>query len=662
MAAWLVVAALGLGLGSGAARAGVLSADDARIYRQAFQAADEGKSDYARGLANKASDKLLGRVLAWLEYQKPGSGATFEQISSFVRANPTWPQIPTLIRRAEEAITAATPAELLKPWFQAYPPVTAEGAMAYARVLQGDGENDKATELLRGAWTDFSFGPSQEREFLVHFPNVIRPQDDVARLDRLLWDHQDQAALAQMRRVDDAHKRLAKARMALAHDLSHGEAMVANVAEADRNDPGLVYELVHFRRERDHEDQAIPLLKSPAADKGRPDLWWTERATLARYALQKGNISDAYAIASTHGPLEGSSYAEAEWLSGWIALRFLHEAALAQSHFTRLYDHVVMPVAKARGAYWSGRAFEAAGDQKAAQHWYGLAAGNVTAYYGQLAATRLGQNGAGLAFTDPVPTPDDIDTFDHNELVHVARMLGEIGQTDLLRPFLLRLIDISASPGVRAQVTKLATSLGRDDLAIVVAHRSEREGIPLIASSYPLPSYPVGDKPERALILGLVRQESGFQHTAVSSAGARGLMQLMPATAAKLARAIKLVFKRQKTLDNALTHDTNLNLKLGSAYLVDLLDKFNGSYILAVAAYNAGPSRVDRWMHEFGDPRAHDVDAIDWIESIPFAETRNYVQRVLEGVQVYRQRLGGTGTMTGLAMSLDTDLKRARGD
>ncbi len=658
LAAGLALAWIGMGIGSSAARAGLLSPDDERIYRSAFQAAGDGKFDYARGLAKKATDPLLGRALAWMEYQRPASGATFEQITQFIRANPTWPQIPTLVHRAEEAISAATPSDLMRPWFEAYPPSTAEGAMAYARVLQSEGAGDKATELLRHAWIAFSFGPVQEREMLTHFADAIRPQDDVARLDRLLWDHQDDAATTQMRRVDEGRKRLARARMALAHESSRGEALVATVFEADRHDPGLVYELAQYRRERNHEDEAIALLSDPGADKGRADLWWSERAALARYALEKGNITQAYQIASNHGVLDGQPYMEAEFLAGWIALRFLHDAQAAQTHFTQLYDHVVTPVGKGRGAYWTGRAFEEAGDGANAQHWFGLAAENVTSFYGQLAAARCGHDGLGTLPGDPAPTAEDIANFQQGELPRVARMLGEIGQTDLMRGFLLRVTEMSSTPGMRSLAAALAVEMGRPDIAITVAHRSEREGVPLLASGYPIPSLAISEKPERALVLGLVRQESGFHHEAVSSAGARGLMQLMPATAAKLARAINLVFKRKNTLAAALTQNPGLNLKLGSAYLNDLLNQFNGSYIMAIAAYNAGPSRVEKWVHEYGDPRTHDVDAVDWIESIPFAETRNYVQRVMEGVQVYRRRLGGTG----VAMSLDEDLKRSRGD
>ncbi len=656
VAAGLIWASIGLVAVMGVAHAQDLSAEDEKLYRSAFQAADEGKYDYARGLARKASDRLLSRVLTWSEYQKPGSGATFEQIAEFIQANPTWPLIPTLVRRAEEAMTAATPDNELRPWFEAYPPLSADGALAYARVLVADGKTDKAAEVIRRAWINNSFGALQEKELQSHFASMIRPEDDNARLDRLLWDHQDEAATAQMRRVDENHKRLARARMAFAHDRSNAFTIAANVFQADRQDPGLVYEESRYQRERDHEDDAIPLLKSPGADKGRPELWWTERAALCRYALQKGNITQAYEIAKNHGVLEGQPYAEAEWLAGWIALRFLHDAPTAAVHFTHLYEHVVTPIGKGRGAYWTGRAYEEAGNKVQAKHWFELATANPTAFYGQLAAARI--DGAAPLLEDPAPTDSDKRTFERDELVHIARELGQIGQTDMMRPFLVRLIDINRSPGVRVQAAALAAGFGRSDIAITVARKSDRDGVPLIAAGYPIPSVAVGNKPERALILGLVRQESGFQHTAVSSAGARGLMQLMPATAAKLARALKVVFKHKKNLDAALTHDQSLNLKLGSAYLEDLLSQFDGSYILAVAAYNAGPSRVQKWMHDFGDPRTHDVDAVDWVESIPFSETRNYVQRVLEGVQVYRQRLG----TPGLALSLDSDLKRSRKD
>jgi len=658
LAAALVFAGLLVGVGTTAyaTPSAILSAGDESLLRQALAAADDGKTDYARALARKIEDKSAQALVTWTAYQRAGSGATFEQISEFIQSHPAWPHLGILARRAEEAITAATPTDPLRTWFEAHPPTSAEGAMAWGRVLESDGQHDRAVAMLRHAWIEDSFGQLQEREFLARCGSDLRPEDDTARLDRLLWDHQDDAVASQLRRVGDTERRMARVRMALAHDQSHGEALVASLADAERHDPGVVYELVRYDREREHEDDAIALLKDPAADRVRPEIWWVERAALARYALQQGRAQQAYEIARDHGSLTGLPQAEAEWLAGWIALRFLHDPPTAQKHFARLYDHALSPIGQSRGAYWSARALEATGDQAAALHWYTVASGNVATFYGQLAAARAGDAAAAVIPTDPVPTAAEIDSFQHHELTHAARMLGQVGQGDQMHVFLSRLIEVEASPGIRAQAAALAIDFGRLDIAIALSHQSERSGVPLIGSGFPLPVLPAADKekPERALVLGLIRQESAFHRDAVSSAGARGLMQLMPATAIRLARAINLVFKRKTTLDAALTHDSNLNLRLGSAYLVDLLDQFEGSYILAVAAYNAGPARVQKWMHEYGDPRTPGVDAIDWIESIPFSETRNYVQRVLEGVQVYRKRLGATG----LTLSLESDLKR----
>ena len=224
----------------------------------------------------------------------------------------------------------------------------------------------------------------------------------------------------------------------------------------------------------------------------------------------------------------------------------------------------------------------------------------------------------------------------------------------MIRPFMFRMNELAKTPGQRALAANLATSLGRSDIAVAVAKKSEREGVPLITSGYPIPHLNQSASPEQALVLGLIRQESAFHFEAVSPVGARGLMQLMPDTAIRVAHAVGMKFKKQKTLDTALTADPSLNVKLGSAYMDDLLGNFNGSYILSIAAYNAGPGRVRHWLKDNGDPRTKDVDAIDWIESIPYSETRNYVQRVLEGVQIYRRRLGASG----LTYSLDNDLKR----
>ncbi|HIJ37805.1 MAG TPA: lytic transglycosylase domain-containing protein [Rhodospirillaceae bacterium] len=648
------VFAIALGCGAKVACANSLTPDDEKYYRQAFEAVNRDHSDWAIAFAAKAHDKLLGKVLRWYIFTQPNSGAMFGEIVSFIQSNPTWPQMATLRRRAEEAISVATPESMVLEWFANNPPQTVSGAMAYGKALINNGQNEKAAELLRATWINGNFGPLQERQFLASFRDLLTRQDQILRLDRLLWDHQDSAVEHQILRVDEDYRLLAQARIALDNAASNGEAIAARVPAELKDDPGLIYELVRFRRQLDRDEQAIELLKHPGHDQSHPEMWWSERAILARRALQRGAITQAYTIASEHRQKEGTGFADAEWFAGWIALRFLSDHEEALRHFQRLYDNVGSPHSRARGAYWTGRALEVLGRQDEAIHWFNIAGQNITSFYGQLAASKLNPEQQWPLPADPVPNAEDIRDFEHHELVRAAHMLSQIKQTDLIRPFMLRMNDLAKTPGQKALAANLATEAGRSDIAVALARHAEREGVPLITSGYPIPALSPQEKPERALVLGVIRQESAFHHAAVSSAGARGLMQLMPSTAAKIAKALKVVFRKKDALASALTNDPGLNVKIGSAYLNDLLDDFNGSYVLSIAAYNAGPSRVRKWLREQGDPRTRDVDAVDWIEEIPFSETRNYVQRVLEGVQIYRRRMG----MPPLAMSLERDLKR----
>ena len=647
----VVMLCLGLSLGTKAAWAGALSADDEHLYKLAFDSAHKQHFDWALTSVHKAHNKLLAKVLEWQYYVTPGSGAEFGEITDFMRTNPDWPQQTTLERRAEEAITAATPRSLIVEWFNARAPATVEGAMAYGKALLDQGHTEQATELVRKFWISSNFGQVQERLFLNNFEDLIRDEDDLARLDRLLWDHQETGIRAQVTRVDADHKLLAQARMAFDNDASNAVSLAQRLPASVKNDPGLIYEWVRYLRNHDDDEGAIQLLRHPEHDKGRAELWWTERAILARRALQKGNISIAYDLAQNHGQTDGAGFADAEWLSGWIALRFLNDATQGLDHFARMYDHVATPQSRSRAAYWAGRSNEALGQGDESVRWYNQAAQNVTTFYGQLAVGRIHQDQLWPLPPDPKPSAADIAQFERQEMTQVAHLLGEIKETDLVRPFMLKAVELAQTPGERELAAKLAQSLGRPDIAVTVAKQSERQGVPLIQSGYPmLPA--AGDKPEPALVLALIRQESAFHAEAVSTAGAMGLMQLMPQTAAHLAKALKVVFKKKDNLNAQLTKNPSLNVKLGSAYVGDLLSDFNGSYVLTAAAYNAGPGRVRHWLKDMGDPRGPDVDPVDWIESIPYSETRNYVERVLEGTQIYRRKLGAQTSL------LDRDIRR----
>ncbi len=357
----------------------------------------------------------------------------------------------------------------------------------------------------------------------------------------------------------------------------------------------------------------------------------------------------AYRLAARHGLSSGPVYAELEFLAGWVALRFIHEPDRAYNHFVGLYEVVKLPVSVARASYWAGRAADAMGYDQLAATWYRTAAEHLTTYYGQLAATALGEPKLERALDEPTPSAAESEAFDKQELVRVLRQLSEIDATEYMRPFMLRLSELAKSPGEHALVAHLALQVDRPDLAITVAKKASYAGVVLLAEGYPLSELPPGGSVEHPLVLAMTRQESAFDRGAVSSAGALGLMQVMPATARRVAHTLRLHFDKHR-----LTTDRHYNVTIGRAYLDGLLGDFSGSYVLAIAAYNAGPSRVRQWIRDYGDPRSKDVDVIDWIESIPIGETRNYVQRVLENLQLYRLRMGDQS----LGSSLASDLKR----
>lgn len=622
-----------------------LAADTATV-RQVVAAARRDHFDEATRLARQSGDKVLLRLVTWMAYVSGRSDADFAQLTAFIDANPDWPLMSQMTKRAEESITAATPTTQVLGWFDHHPATTADGGQAYARALFAAGRPDQAIKVVRDAWVEQSFGALQERQYLDRFGEYLGPADHWRRLDRLLWDRQETSVQRMILKVDAAHRSLAQARLALQSGKSNPEPLIHAVPAALRDDPGLIYERVRWRRQNDLDEEAIDLLSHPARNKVRPDLWWQERAILARRALQKGLVSQAYQTAADHGLEGGTQYVDAEFLAGWIALRFLDDRETATEHFSHLYEWASHPISRARAAYWAGRAMEAGKDARA-REWFTRGARYPTTYYGQLAASRLGDHHWPLP-EDPKPTAEDTARFEGRDVVAAAKLLMELGDEERLRPFFIRLNDIVQTPGERALVAKLAARGGRDDLALTVARRSDREGVTLVEAGWPVLQFKAEDgAPEEALVLALIRQESGFMPEVVSGAGARGLMQLLPSTAAKVARAINVKFHADK-LD-----DPHFNIRLGSAYLGDLMADFQGSYILALASYNAGPSRARRWIKEYGDPRDANVDVIDWIEMIPFSETRNYVQRVMESVAVYRRRLGKPAGPT-----LESDLKR----
>lgn len=631
------------------ANAAALSASDAALYRQAFKAADNERLDEAQRLAAQAAERLPAKVIRWLALTAPTGGAGFAEIAAFVRDNPSWPNLAQLRRQAEKALPIDSDASVVLEWFRQYPPLSNDGFLLYADTLIGTGDAERATPIIRTRWTDATFTAEEEDAFLSRYRSYLRPQDHKTRIDRLLWERQGAAARRMLPLFDDAYDTLIEARVALDGDASGAGAAVARVAPNLANDPGLLFDRARYSRRKGDDATALAIIAQAPIDMGRPQAWWSERQLLARRAIERGDFNLAYQLVKAHGQKSGGGFAEAEFLAGFIALRFLDQPSDAFGHFHKLYRSVTAPISKARGAYWCGRAAEALGQTAQANEWYAKAAPYGTTFYGQLSTRHLA-NGTVTLPAPPSVSNADATAFERRELVRVARMLSDIlgRDDDRLAAFLRRISLESKTPADYTLAARLASEVGRLDLAVAAAKDAAQNEVYLVEAGYPVLNERPG-APEPALIHGIIRQESTFNTQIVSSAGARGLMQLMPSTAQLVAGKLGL-----KHTTPRLTADPAYNMTLGSAYLSELIDRFNGSYILAIAGYNAGPGRVRQWIQAYGDPRSGNIDPVDWIELIPISETRNYVQRVMEAVLVYRARLQGPNA----DLNLDRDLRR----
>jgi soluble lytic murein transglycosylase len=618
----------------GAANGILLSEADLSVYSEAFEQLEAEAFESARDTAAKATNALPAKVIYWLDLTREETNAEFADLAQFIEANPDWPRQSSLLRNAERAMPADLPDGDLLAWFEARPPVTTEGGLRYAEALKRAGEDDRATALLREIWIEFRLTTAQEKAFLKQYGKLLRIDDHIDRLDRLLWQRSARAARRQARRIGDGYVELAEARLLLAFRRPGVDRAVSRVPERLREDPGFIYDRARWRRRKGRQQGVIALLDPPRPEAPHPEVWWPLRHWAARGALDRRDFAVAYRLASHHGFETGLGFAEGEWLAGWIALRFVKDSDRAYDHFVRLYDGVSTPVSRARGAYWAGEAARAQGDEPPAEYWYGLAARHVSTFYGQLAARRLGQPLA-TALPSPIgPQPVERREFARRELVQVVRLLGQIGQKKIQRRFLDRLRKLASTADEFWLTAELALEQGRPDRALRTAKEARKDGLILPEHLYPLPKLPHEEAMDRNLLFAVIRQESQFYSEVVSGAGARGLMQLMPATAKRVAKTLKIPYRRSK-----LTQDPAYNMRLGITYLTQMLDRYQGSRLLALAAYNAGPHRVDRWIKRFGDPRKPGVDPIDWAERIPFGETRNYVQRILEAVPIYDLRM-----------------------
>lgn len=639
---WFAFALVMASLALPAKADGLLSASEEEALRNLFAGAKRQEWQWAQVQAARIDDPIAAVALEWLYVTSAREDVPFARIVRFMERYPHWPSQQRLQIRAEETIDSLTADLDILTFFDAHAPITRQGRVRYAEGLLRADRTDEAITWLRRSWIDDNYSSSEQGYVLNNYGEYLRREDHIKRLDRLLWDQRLSEAERMQPLVPRDQWRLADARIHLQRKMAGVDGAIERVPAGLRDDPGLLFDRIRWRRERGLHDGAVELLNQAPRHDGHGQLWWRERALQAREAMDAGDYLTAYRLVAGHKRTEPAQVAEAEWLAGWLALRFIDRPQEALKHFEALYASVSRPISLARGAYWAGRAAAALGDESGALAWFRKAAIHDIAFYGQLAAQELDEHER-PAYEPPRPPSDEHRlAFAERDLVRLTRMLLEADLEEQITPFVGRLADDSATATDFLLVTELLQESNRWDLQVRIGKRASWRGVVVERAAFPVPDVDaliddLGDGVDPPLVLAIGRQESEFNYRAISPAGARGLLQLMPPTAKAVAQRERLLYSPDR-----LVRDANYNARLGRRYIGDLLEMFDGDVVLAVAAYNAGPGRVNQWLERFGDPRrTNQIDLLDWIELMPFAETRNYVQRVLEARHVYRRQLSG---------------------
>jgi soluble lytic murein transglycosylase len=580
--------------------------------------------------------------------RRDNNGAEFARYAAFIVANTSWPSIALFRRRAETMLWVedVRPPQVLS-FFKDCPPQTAKGRLVVARALLAQGDTDSAKVQVRQAWRSDPMSADMENQVLESYPEFLTRADHKARMEKSLYAADNETAIRAARRLGGADLAIADARLALAGKGTDAKRLLEAVPQEARNDAGYIFAYLQaLRHENKIAEAAKVMLAAPrdVAEIYDPEHWWIERVVLARKLLDSGDARSAYLVVRDAAePTKESSRVERHFMAGWIALRFLHDPAAAARHFARIQEVSIHSTSLARSHYWLGRAAEAAHRPDEARTEYQAAARVSTAYYGQLARARL-RLGA-LALASPMATPDKRASVKRLELVRALEILYALNERTLVVPIMTVLGQKLDDVGELSALGEMAEQHQDARGVLQLGNAALARGLAIDSYAFPtvgVPDYsPIGPDVERAVLFAMIRQESAFNPDGLSSGNAMGLMQLTPVTARDVCTRFKCTFDLKR-----LKSDTPYNLQLGAAELGGLIQYYRGNYILAFAAYNAGRGRVKEWIKQFGDPRDPRVDRIDWVERIPLTETRNYVQRVIENMEVYRVRFNATAPLT----------------
>ncbi|MGX4804291.1 lytic transglycosylase domain-containing protein [Bradyrhizobium guangdongense] len=607
----------------------------------------------ATSYADSISDPVARKLAEWIILRSEDNGASVERYRAFLSANPSWPSQTFLRRRLEAAMWDDRRDDSVAwSWFENESPVSAKGRFALAKAMLARGDRANAERLVREAWRSDPMSEETENNALDQFGALLTPGDQKARMDTLLYGSEHEAALRAAKRLGAGYVALAKARIASFRKAPNTRALLEQVPGELHSDPGFIFSKIQLLRREEKFPEAAQLMLSAPKDPNRLynlDEWWIERRLLARKMIDTEDFRSAYLIARDAAlPSRDIYKTEQEFTAGWIALRFLNDPAAAAQHFARIGVGSVNPTTLARAGYWQGRAAEAAGRQQEARNAYARAAEQSTSYYGQLARAKLGLPQIEL---NSQPRSRGAERL---EIVRAAHLLYELDERELAVPMLADMGE-NGDPEALAGLGELTQRYSDARGMLLVGKAALNRGLPFDFYAYPVNGIPqfsqIGPEVERSIVYAIARQESAFNPAVVSPAQAYGLMQVTP-------DAARYVCKRHgATYDlSRLKNDSSYNATLGAAELGGLLEDYRGSYIMTFAAYNAGRGSVKKWIDRYGDPRDPKVDAVDWVELIPFSETRNYVQRIMENLQVYRARFGG-----GTRLQIEADLRRGAG-
>jgi len=612
---------------------------DFNYAKQAIQFMEKSNWKDALKVAKKARAKSIYNFIQWQHLLTTGNRASFYDYKEFIERNKNYPRIGRIKYLAEHKMSTQilSPKDIIN-WFENRKPLSGFGKMVLGESLILTGNNSEGIKLIKEGWITADLSKSDLKFFRKKYKKYLSSDDYIKRADYLAWENKYWDLRRMLRYLPKDYRLLYTARQLLMRKSYGVDSAISKVPQKLKNDPGLNYDRLKWRRKRGRLESSLEILLNIDNTKEymvRPEKWWTERSIIARSLIYKKKYETAYKITSKNAMSQGPEFAEAEWMSGWIAFSFLKDPLLAEEHFKRFYENVGYPISLARGAYWLGRTYEKMGNRELSEKWYKEGAKYLTTYYGQLSHLKVYPNQK-FALYNPMQVDIKIsEDFYRKKLVAIVHLLDDLKKEKYAKYILRFLANENINEGSEILAAKLATDISRFDFAIQISKIASYEKRFHHKYNYPIIGVPKNVKgrkiPDSAFILSIIRQESEFDTSANSSAGAKGLMQLMTYTARIVAKQAKIPYSKKK-----LTKNPKYNINLGSFYLAGLLLEYDGSYPFSIAAYNAGPKRVKYWNKINKNPQKGNIDYVDWIELIKFKETRNYVQRVLENFNVYR--------------------------